>query len=109
MKKIKKVSFVAKYFFSVFIKWSIVAIIMMSLIIVLFSFSACGDAEKATKDPIKPVKYVIIGNNNDAGTKTFNGLSKSGSETKLSFRSNGLIVLLDAKNGEKVSIIADVL
>lgn len=74
----------------------------VALIIVLFFFSACGDVEKATKDPIKPVKYVIIGNNNDAGTKTFNGLSKSGSETKLSFRSNGLIVLLDAKNGEKV-------
>ncbi len=73
-----------------------------ALIIVLFSFSACGDAEKATKDPIKPVKYVIIGNNNNAGTKTFNGISKSGSETKLSFRSSGLIVLLDGKNGEKV-------
>ena len=34
MKKIKKVSFVAKYFLSVFIKWSIVAIVMMAIIIV---------------------------------------------------------------------------
>ena len=36
MKEIKKVSFVAKYFFSVFIKWSIVAIVMMAIIIVPF-------------------------------------------------------------------------
>lgn len=73
-----------------------------AVIIALFSLSACGDTEKVKKDPIKPVKYVSIGNNLGTGTKTFNGISKSGSETKLSFRSNGLIVLLDAKNGEKV-------
>ncbi|MFL2995122.1 MAG: hypothetical protein ACJZ1Y_05845 [Candidatus Neomarinimicrobiota bacterium] len=36
MKKTKKVSFVAKYFFSVFIKWSIAVIIMMAIIIVPF-------------------------------------------------------------------------
>ena len=34
MKKIKKVSFVAKYFFSVLIKWSSVAIVMIAIIIV---------------------------------------------------------------------------
>ena len=73
-----------------------------ALIIALFSLAACGEAEKVKKDPIKPVKYVSIGNDLGSGTKTFNGTSKSGSETKLSFRSNGLIVVLDVKNGEKV-------
>tara|TARA_A100001011_G_scaffold121336_1_gene128094 strand:- start:205 stop:339 length:135 start_codon:yes stop_codon:yes gene_type:complete len=36
MKKTKKVSFIAKYFFSVFIKWCIIAIVMMAIIIVPF-------------------------------------------------------------------------
>jgi hypothetical protein len=36
MKTIRKFSFIAKYFFSVFMKWSIVAIVMMAIIIVPF-------------------------------------------------------------------------
>tara|TARA_B100001559_G_scaffold115690_1_gene97140 strand:+ start:51 stop:185 length:135 start_codon:yes stop_codon:yes gene_type:complete len=36
MKKTKKVSFITKYFFTVFIKWSIIAIVMMAIIIVPF-------------------------------------------------------------------------
>ena len=34
MKRTKKVSFVTKYFISVFIKWSIVAFVIMAIIIV---------------------------------------------------------------------------
>jgi len=34
MKRTKKVSFVTKYFFSVFIKWSIAVIVIMAIIII---------------------------------------------------------------------------
>lgn len=70
--------------------------------LLLMILASCESETKEKTANIKPIKYAKIGFNENTGTKVFNGTSKSGAETKLSFRANGLIVLLDAKNGDKV-------
>ena len=67
--------------------------------VLLFS---CSTQEAEKKVAIRPVKYARIGLGAQYQTKKFNGISKSGTETKLSFRTNGLITLLDAKIGRKI-------
>ena len=80
---------------------------MMKLKYLLFLFislaiMSCGEKKQVKEKPLKPVKYSKIVSDQNTGMKTFNGISKSGAETKLSFRSNGLIVFLEVKNGERV-------
>jgi len=63
---------------------------------------SCGDDEMEVETVIRPVKHGEINYSGGFQTKVFNGVSKSGSETKLSFRTNGLIVLMQANIGDKV-------
>lgn len=67
-----------------------------------FLLISCGNDDREEENVIRPVKYDEISYSGGFQTKVFNGVSKSGSETKLSFRANGLIVLLDANIGDKV-------
>ena len=68
----------------------------------LLLITSCGNKTEKKSIQIKPIKYATIGFQEDTGTKTFNGTSQSGTETNLSFRANGLIILLDVKNGDRV-------
>lgn len=70
--------------------------------VLLFLLTACGKKEEIKKNIIKPVKYAEVVYSGGIQTKVFNGVSKSGSETKLSFRANGLIVMMRAKVGDRV-------
>jgi membrane fusion protein, multidrug efflux system len=63
---------------------------------------SCGEGDKEVENVIRPVKSEEISYSGGFQSKVFNGVSKSGSETKLSFRANGLIVLLEGKIGDKV-------
>ena len=68
----------------------------------ILALTSCTSKEQQHKVIIKPVAYEVIGNDSGTQSKTFNGKSQSGSEIKLSFRANGLIVSLPVKNGERV-------
>ena len=73
----------------------------VTLIFIFFLFS-CGGKEKQETKIIKPMKFASVVQEGGTIVKTFNGTSQSGAETRLSFRTNGLIVKLNAKIGDKV-------
>ncbi len=65
-------------------------------------FLGCGKNKPQPKKIIKPVKYTTVVKSGGEVRKVFNGVSQSGSETRLSFRTNGLIMKLNARVGNKV-------
>ena len=75
-----------------------VAIIFMVLLII----NCGGNDDGGETEVYKPVKYGIVEQSGGIRERTFNGVSKSSSETNLSFRSNGLIVKLNARVGQRV-------
>ncbi len=77
-----------------------VIIFCIALISLLIS---CGkDKKTKVKEIAKPIKYSEILFSDDSQIKEFNGISKSSTETKLSFRTSGLIVMLEGKIGDRV-------
>ncbi len=74
-----------------------VVIIVISLLAI-----SCGKKEKVTKKIFKPVKYTKVVEKGGEVTKIFNGISQSGSETRLSFRTSGLIIKLNVLVGDKI-------
>lgn len=77
-------------------------LLSLYLISTLFFFG-CGKKDDDTvKKVLKPVKYASVVQVGGEIIKSFNGTSQSGSETNLSFRTNGLIVKLNVKVGDKV-------
>lgn len=79
-----------------FIKFFVVVIVISLLAI------SCGKKEKVTKKIFKPVKYTRVVEKGGEVTKIFNGISQSGSETRLSFRTSGLIIKLNVLVGDKI-------
>lgn len=65
-------------------------------------FIACSSEKEAPKELIRPVKYKMVTTSGDETTRSFSGISKSGTEAKLSFRVNGIIVKLNVKEGDRV-------
>ncbi len=69
----------------------------------IFLLAGCGNDDQDTgEEIIKPVKYAPVVQVGGEIIKSFNGTSQSGAETKLSFRTNGLIIKLNVKVGDKV-------
>lgn len=68
----------------------------------IFLMYSCGKKNQGVTEEYKPVSYGIVQITQNTTEQTFNGISQSSSETNLSFRSNGLIVKLNAKVGQKV-------
>ena len=63
----------------------------------------CSDqAENAGSKVIKPVKYATIAQDGGIQIRTFSGTTRSAEETNLSFRTNGLIVRINVKVGDRV-------
>lgn len=76
--------------------------ITAALSVVLLLSSCSGRKSVPEEEVYKPVKYSIVQYSGGLKERTFNGVAKSSSETQLSFRTNGLIVKLDAKVGQRV-------
>lgn len=63
----------------------------------------CGDSSKEEKrELIKPIKYGMVESVGGLTTRTFSGITQSGSETNLSFRTGGLITNLDVAVGQRL-------
>ncbi|MEQ8471516.1 MAG: efflux RND transporter periplasmic adaptor subunit [Marinoscillum sp.] len=72
---------------------------LLSLILLF----GCGDSnEEEKRELIKPIKYGIVESVGGLTTRTFNGITQSGSETNLSFRTGGLITNLDVAVGQRL-------
>jgi RND family efflux transporter MFP subunit len=79
---------------------------MKRLYIVFLSLSilyGCGNSgEEEAKELVKPIKYGVVESFGGLTTRTFNGITKSGSETNLSFRTAGLITSLNVAIGQRI-------
>ncbi len=72
----------------------------LTIFVVIFLFS-CAE-EKVKREIIRPVRYQQVFLSGSEQTRTFSGLSKSGTEAKLSFRVGGIVDKLNVKVGDKI-------
>lgn len=71
-------------------------------ITLLISFISCKKKVENTKEVLRPVKYEIVGNSDWQTVRTFSGTVKASEEIELSFRTSGIVTVLNAKAGKKV-------
>ena len=69
-------------------------------LILLYGCGNSGEEEKP--ELIKPIKYGVVESSGGITTRTFNGITQSGSETNLSFRTGGLITQLNVAVGQRL-------
>lgn len=78
---------------------------LISFLLTVSMLVSCG-GEKTVADTsgeeIKLIKYGEVTQSGGIQTRSFNGVTQSASETKLSFRSSGLIVKMRVKVGQQV-------
>lgn len=80
-------------------RFTFTALVFAGLIIV----SGCGKEKKSQEvAQLRPVKHSEVFLQGGDQQRTFNGTSQSGSETRLSFRTNGLITQVNVKVGDRV-------
>lgn len=74
---------------------------ILTLIIAL-AFLSCQEEKAPSVERLRPVRYEVVNPSGNIEDKSFSGVAKIGNEVELSFRSNGIINLLDIKVGQKV-------
>jgi len=69
------------------------------LALILFS---CSKEEEKVEVVLRPVQYQVVGTFDAQKIRTFSGVAKPGDEKDLSFRSNGIMTILNIKVGQYV-------
>jgi len=64
--------------------------------------TSCKEKEEETAEVLKPIKYETVGTAASFDQRTFSGTAQSGDEIDLSFRSSGIVTVLNIAVGEKV-------
>lgn len=75
---------------------------IVPLAIIFLLFQQCSPKETQKDAAIRPVKYAHVEQVGGVIQKVYSGTTQSASKVNLSFRSNGLIVLQNAKVGQRV-------
>lgn len=79
------------------IKYS--CLVLLSLMLLY----GCGNSSEEVKtELVKPIKYGVVESFGGLTTRTFNGITQSGSETNLSFRTGGLVTKLNVSVGQRI-------
>ena len=73
-----------------------------AIIIALVSLYACTEEKKATEKFVRPVKYQSVGFLGGEKIRTFSGTAQTDKIINLSFRSSGILSVLNIKLGQKV-------
>ena len=74
----------------------------IALLSLLLLYGCGNSGEEVKKELIKPVKYGMVESFGGLTTRSFNGITQSGSETNLSFRTGGLITELNISVGQRI-------
>ena len=64
--------------------------------------SRCGESPEAPTELIRPVRSQLVGHQSRATKRTFSGIARAGTETKLSFRVGGIVERVAVKVGQKI-------
>ncbi len=68
----------------------------------LFLTGSCSSEEEEQSEIIRPVRYIVVGENLTGKSRSFNGTAKAVSETELSFRASGIITEIKVQSGQVV-------
>ncbi|MCP5049369.1 MAG: efflux RND transporter periplasmic adaptor subunit [bacterium] len=71
-------------------------------IVMAGTFFACGGDTKEPKEIIRPVRYQQVFLSTGGQTRTFTGISKAGTEARLSFRVGGTVLSVNVKVGDRI-------
>ena len=74
----------------------------MIILLGIFLILSCSKEEVKQEKIIRPVRTYTIGANGVVSNRSFSGVSKSGLESKLSFRVSGVIKNVYVKSGDAV-------
>ena len=78
-------------------------IYILALGLFLFTFGSCGnDNENQKQERYRPVKYQEISYSGIGQIRSFNGTARSDKEINLSFRTSGILTVLNIANGQAV-------
>ncbi len=66
-------------------------------------FFSCGGEKTEKQEIIRPVRYQQVFLSGSEQSRIFSGVSRAGTESKLSFRVGGIVETVNAKIGEKVN------
>ena len=73
------------------------------ILAVLVLSSACSDKKEVVqKEKLRPVKYAEISYSGIGQVRSFNGTARSDEEINLSFRTSGILTILNISAGQKV-------
>ena len=64
--------------------------------------ASCKNEEKEVVEVLKPIKFETVGTADSFNQRTFSGTAQSGDEIDLSFRSSGIVTVLNISVGEVV-------
>lgn len=64
--------------------------------------SACGQAEQELEERLRPVRYLTVENNQLFRNRDFSGISKSSTESRLSFKVSGTVTSVPVQNGQRL-------
>ncbi|WP_321307637.1 efflux RND transporter periplasmic adaptor subunit [Marinifilum fragile] len=77
---------------------------ILALGLFLFIFGSCSDNnEKKTQERYRPVKYKEVSYSGIGQVRSFNGTARSDKEINLSFRTSGILTVLNIANGQSVN------
>jgi RND family efflux transporter MFP subunit len=71
-------------------------------LLVAVSLLSCGGGEEAQKEIIRPVRYQQVFVSGGEQTRIFSGISKAGTEAKLSFRVSGVVQSVNVNVGDHI-------
>ncbi len=72
------------------------------VVFVLATLSACGGADEAAEEILRPVRYATVSDSAVTRTRSFSGIAKSSLESRLSFKVAGTITNAPAQIGQKL-------
>lgn len=64
--------------------------------------SACDTEQDTLETIVRPVRTVVVNNDNTSSLKTFSGVSQSAQESRLSFKVSGTVIKIPAKVGDTI-------
>lgn len=64
--------------------------------------AACGSKKTEKKEVIRPVRYQQVYKSGGKSSRTFSGVARASTETRLSFKVSGTVQVLNVKVGQKV-------
>ena len=74
-----------------------------SPVLLAAALCACGGGEPETVEQLRPVRYVVIEDGTTLRDRSFSGISKSSTESRLSFKVAGTIERLPVQIGQRLS------